>query len=155
MNAKDLAQFNTQNKITAEIIHLPTHTPTVAAAAEAVGARPDQIIKSLLFIADGQPVLVILNGLRRIDRKRLADAIGISRRRVKIASAEKVQTITGYPVGAVPPFGHPAKLHTLLDEGVLAETAVYGGGGEINALMFLTTDELLRVITPEIVNVSE
>ncbi len=155
MDATDLAVFIKQNQIEAEIVHLPMETPTVADAAEAVGVRPQQIIKSLLFLADGTPILVVTNGISRVQRKRLADVLGLSRRRIKIASAEQVTTITGYGVGAVPPFGHPNKLRTLLDVGVLQETAVYGGGGDINALTHISTHELERVTAAEVVAIAD
>ena len=129
--------------------------PTVAAAAEAVNVKPEQIIKSVLFLANGSPVLVVTNGLTRINRKPLGAVLGMSRRRVKIASAEQVQAITGYAVGAVPPFGHLTRLPTLLDAGVLIESTIYGGGGENNALMRLTTDELQRVIEGDVVDIAD
>ena len=155
MNSSNLAEFITANEIDAEIVRLPVETLTVAAAAEAVNVQPEQIIKSVLFLADGVPVLVIANGLARIQRKRLADELAISRRRVKMANAEQVLEITGYNVGAVPPFGHPKKLPALIDSGVLEETAVYGGGGERNALMLLTTNELKRVLQGRIVEIAD
>lgn len=155
MDATDLAEFLKQNQIDAEIVFLPMTTPTVAAAAEAMGVRPQQIVKSLLFLAEGTPILVVTNGVTRVQRKRLADVIGLSRRRVKIASAEQVATIAGYVVGTVPPFGHPTKLRTLLDVGVMEETAVYGGGGAINALTHITTLELKRVTAAEVVAIAD
>lgn len=155
MNSNDLAQFILQKNIQAEIIHLPVQTLTVAAAAEALKVKEAQIIKSVLFLADGRPILVIANGTVKIHRKRLADSIDISRRRVKMASAEQVSQITGYEVGAVPPFGHTEKLDTLIDQAVFDETSVYGGGGERDALMHLTTEELRQVIQAQIVDIAD
>jgi len=109
----------------------------------------------VLFIADGRPVLVIANGLTRILRKRLADELAMSRRRVKMADGRQVEEITGYPIGAVPPFGHPQKLDTLLDEGVLQLAEVLGGGGETNALMRVTVPELQRVTSGLIVDIAD
>ena len=155
MDSTDLTHFIETNNIEAVIVHLPVETPTVAAAACVVNVKPEQIIKSLMFIADGSPVLVITNGLTRIHRKRLADVLGMSRKCVKTASVEQVLAVTGYVVGAVPPFGHPTHLPTLLDKGVLAETTIYGGGGESNALMRLSTDELQRVIDGDVVDIAD
>lgn len=155
MNSDDLAAFISRHGIAAELVWPEEKTPTVAAAATAVGVHPRQIIKSVLFFADGEPVLVITNGLTRIQRKSLADALGTSRRRVKIADPDQVLATTGYPVGAVPPFGHRQPLRTLVDQGVLAETAVFGGGGEINALMRVTTAELQRVVRGTVVSIAD
>jgi Cys-tRNA(Pro) deacylase len=145
MNASDLARYIEENGIAAEIVFLAQETPTVEAAAEAVGARPEQIGKSLLFLVDGRPLLVVANGMTRIDYKRLADHLAISRRRLKLANAEQVVAITGYPVGTVPPFGHRRPLPTLLEARVLEQTELYVGGGAINALVHLATAELRRV----------
>lgn len=154
MNSKDLARFVEQNEIDAEIIHLQSPTPTVAAAAEALGVLPEQIIKSVLFLADSQPLLVIANGLTRINRKQLADTVAMSRRRVKMAGGEQVEEITGYPTGAVPPFGHPQRLQTLMDQRVLHEEVVFGGGGEIDALMRVSVSELRRATGAQIVDLA-
>ncbi len=155
MNSSDLARFIATNDIEAEIIYLPVATPTVAAAAEAVHVKPEQIIKSLLFMAEGSPVLVVTNGLTRIHRQRLAAVLGLSRKRIKIASKEQVKASTGYMVGAVPPFGHPKRLPTLLDAGVFTESIIYGGGGEENALMRIATDELQRIIDGKVVDIAD
>lgn len=155
MNSTDLARFIANNGITAEILHLDSETPTVAAAAEALAVQPDQIIKSVLFLADGRPVLVIANGLTRIHRKQLADVLKMSRRRVKMADAEQVYAIAGYVIGAVPPFGHPQKLDTLIDQGILQQEEVFGGGGEIDALMRVTVPELQHVTGGRIVDIAE
>jgi prolyl-tRNA editing enzyme YbaK/EbsC (Cys-tRNA(Pro) deacylase) len=155
MNSIDLQRFIDSQEIEAEILLLESPTPTVAAAAEAISVRPDQIIKSVLFLADGHPVLVIANGLTRIHRKRLADVLEMSRRRVKMGDGEQVQTYTGFPIGAVPPFGHPQPLETLLDEGVLEEIEVFGGGGETYALMRVAVPELRRVTGARIVAIAE
>lgn len=155
LNSQDLAQFIEQKGIAAEIIYLEVDTPRVADAAVAVGAPAEQIIKSVLFLADKRPVLVIANGFARIDSKRLADYLGVARRRVKVANDEQVLAATGYPAGAVPPFGHKEKLPTLIEAGVLAQTELYGGGGEIHALLRLTRDELQRIVGNEVVELAE
>ncbi|MCP4429065.1 MAG: YbaK/EbsC family protein [Chloroflexi bacterium] len=149
MNSVDLTAFINEHDIKAEIVHLATGTPTVASAAEAVGAEPDQIIKSVLFLADGEPVLAIASGTARIAWKQLADYLGVSRRRLKIANVEKALAITGYVVGSVPPFGHKSKLRTIVETSVYDQPFVYGGGGETNALMRLETTELRRIVGQE------
>jgi prolyl-tRNA editing enzyme YbaK/EbsC (Cys-tRNA(Pro) deacylase) len=103
LDSGHLSKYITLLGIEAEIVDLEQETPTVAAAAEAVGVSPEQIIKSVLFLADKRPVLVIANGFNRIDRKKLADHLGVSRRRVKIANAQQVLAISGYYAGTVPP----------------------------------------------------
>lgn len=160
MDAKDLARFIEEREIDAEIVFLEDKTPTVEAAAEAVGVTPAQIVKSVLFVikeGDEQfrPLMVVANGLSRIAYKKLADTLGVSRRQLRIARPAQVQAITGYPVGTVPPFGHKEAVPTLLEEGVTTQSEVYAGGGAINALMRLPVAELRRVLAAEVVAVAE
>jgi prolyl-tRNA editing enzyme YbaK/EbsC (Cys-tRNA(Pro) deacylase) len=154
-NSTDLAQFIEEQAITAELILLPEETPTVEAAAEAVNAHPDQIGKSILFLADGSPQLIIANGLNRVDYKKLADYLGISRRRLKLAKADEVLEITGYPVGTVPPFGHNLPIPTIIEANVVEQKELYAGGGEINALIRLKTAELQRVLQAPILPLAQ
>jgi prolyl-tRNA editing enzyme YbaK/EbsC (Cys-tRNA(Pro) deacylase) len=127
-------------------------TPTVAAAAEAVGTSPQKIVKSLLFMVDDRPVLAIAAGANRIDRRRIAKNFGVGRKRVRLADENQVQAATGYPVGAVPPFGHPEPLLTLIDSGVLEHDVVYAGGGASDHLMRVETAEILRVTQGEVLD---
>lgn len=160
MEASDLAHFIRDNNITARLVFLKDKTPTVEMAAEAVGVRPEQIVKSVLFVLklgedELQPLLVVANGSSRISYKRLANYLGLSRRQVRMAKPEQVKALTGYKVGAVPPFGHLRPLPTLIDENVLQQDEIYGGGGAINALVYLTTEELVRVVEAQVVAVVE
>jgi prolyl-tRNA editing enzyme YbaK/EbsC (Cys-tRNA(Pro) deacylase) len=152
MDASDLQRFIDRDNINASVVHLPDDTPTVEEAAKVVGCRPEAIGKSLLFLADGQPLLVVANGETRVGYKALADHLGISRRRLKLAKADQVLDITGYEVGTVPPFGHALKLRTIVEKRILEQDEIYAGGGAINALMRLTPEELLRVSGAEIVS---
>jgi prolyl-tRNA editing enzyme YbaK/EbsC (Cys-tRNA(Pro) deacylase) len=145
----DLARFITENAITAEIVPMALETPTVPAAAAALGVAPAQIIKSLLFLIKDQPVLVIASGDRLVDRGVLAARFGIGKKQIKLADAEIVLRLTGYPAGGVPPFGHPALLPTLLDRAVLAWDMVYGGGGDDRTLLRVAPGELARITAAE------
>lgn len=149
LNSNDLQQFILEKGLTAEILHLTTDTPTVADAAVALGVQPEQIVKSVLFLADGVPILVVASGLTRIDYKKLADYLGVSRRRLKLADNEQVLEWLGYPVGAVPPFGHKRPIRTVVETAVYDQTSIYGGGGEIHALMQLTPTELRQIVGDE------
>lgn len=149
LNSDHLKQFIAEHALSAELLILTADTPTVASAAAVLQVTPDQIIKSVLFRTHQEPVLVIACGLSRIDYRKLADYLGISRRQVSIASADEVLAITGYVAGSVPPFGHLQKLRTVVETAVLAQSHVYGGGGEVHALMHLSTAELQKVVGME------
>ena len=155
MDSGDLQAFIERHNIEADIIPLKEHTPTVGDAARALGVATDQIIKSLVFQMDGTPLLVINNGLARVDRRKLAAYLGIGRKKVKFADPDMALAVSGYIVGSMPPFGHRQKLRTLVDRAVAELETVYGGGGDINAMMRLTPTVLLEVTHAETVDLSE
>lgn len=155
MNSSDLQQFIDRHNVNAAIIRLESHTPTVGDAARALGVATDQIIKSLVFHVNGSPLLVINNGLARVDRGKLAAYLGVGRKKVKFAAPDQALDISGYIVGSMPPFGHKEKMRTLVDTAVTGLTTLYGGGGDINAMMRMTPDELTAVTQAEIADLSE
>jgi prolyl-tRNA editing enzyme YbaK/EbsC (Cys-tRNA(Pro) deacylase) len=141
----DLQSFMESSEILAELITLSVQTPTVADAAKAVGTSPDRIIKSLLFLVDGEPILAIASGISRIDRRLIAAHFGVGRKRVKLADAAKVLDVTGYAIGTVPPFGQRQSLTTLIDPKVFEHDEVYAGGGAIDTLVRVSPVEIQRV----------
>jgi Cys-tRNA(Pro) deacylase len=155
MNKTDLQQFIDDHQIDAQIIPLDKHTLTVGDAAKALSVSTDQIIKSLVFHVNKEPILVINNGLARIDRKRLAAYLGVGRKKVKFASPDTAFDLTGYVVGSMPPFGHKQSLRTLVDTAVTVMDVIYGGGGDIDTMMHLTPQTLLAVTQAELISLSE
>ncbi len=155
MTSDDLQRFIDAHQIQATILPMDTHTPTVPEAAKALGVETHQIIKSLVFMVRDEPILIINNGQARVDRRKIATYLEVGRNRVKFANAEKALEITGYVVGSMPPFGHKHKLRTLVDKDVTEISEIFGGGGEIDAMMRLTPAELLNVTAAEVVKVSE
>lgn len=155
LTSADLQRFIEAQNIEATILPMAEHTPTVPDAARALGVEPEQIIKSLVFLVQEEPLLVINNGLAKVDRRKIADRLGVGKKQVKFASAEQALEITGYVVGSMPPFGHRRKLRTLVDQAITGLQVIFGGGGDINAMMRLTVAELLRVTEGEVTSVSE
>ena len=155
LNSQNLQAFIDTHRLAAVILPMDVHTATVGDAASALGVDVVMIIKSLVFMAGDHPILVINNGLARVKRKKLAAYLGMSRKRVKFASAEQALEITGYVVGSMPPFGHQEKVRTLVDAATAELDTVYGGGGGIDAMMRLSSSELLRVTHAEVVDISE
>jgi prolyl-tRNA editing enzyme YbaK/EbsC (Cys-tRNA(Pro) deacylase) len=145
-----LQAFMDQNGIPGEILHLGVPTPTVESAARAVNAEYDQIVKTLVFTIRDQALAAIACGTAPVSRRKIAAHYGVGRKRVKLASADQVLEITGYPAGAVPPFGHKTTLPTLLDPRVLEYAEVYAGGGAENALVRLKSADILHITSAEI-----
>lgn len=151
----DLQRFIDEQNIKATILTMAEHTPTVPDAARALQVEPEQIIKSLVFMVKGEPILVINNGTAKIDQRKIAARFEVGRKKVKFASAEQALEITGYIVGSMPPFGHRQTLQTFIDPAIMDLELIYGGGGDIDAMMRFTSAELLRVTAGEIISVSE
>jgi len=155
LGVPELQAYMHAHGVQGEILHLEVPTPTVETAAQAVNARPEQIIKSILFIIDDQPVLAIACGLATIGRRAIADLYGVGRKRVKLATPERVLEISGYEVGAMPPFGHRQPLSTLIDPRVLEQSEAYAGGGAENALVRLNPQAIQRVTQAKILDLLE
>ena len=152
LGPEDLRQFLALHQVEAEILRLESETPTVQAAARAVGTTPERIVKSLLFLVEGRPVFAIACGPDRVDSRALARRFGVGRKRVRLADGETVQRVTGYPIGAVPPFGHRQPLTTLIDRRVLEHDEVYAGGGGIDALVRVSPQDILRLTGAEVLD---
>ncbi|MEN8243903.1 MAG: YbaK/EbsC family protein [Thermodesulfobacteriota bacterium] len=155
MNSSDLQGYIDRNTIQTTIILLKEHTLTVEDAARALNVKTVQIIKSLVFQVNGVPFLVINNGLARVDRKKLAAYIGVGRKKVKFADPDQVLEMTGFVVGSMPPFGHKNRLRTMVDPAVTRQETVYGGGGDINAMMRIAPNALLEATHAEITELSQ
>lgn len=152
LTSNDLSDYIMQHDLQAEIVRMGVEAPTVESAAEALGVTVDEIIKSLVFEAGGELVLVVAGGSTPVQAGRLAAHLGVSETMIALASPERVQQATGYPVGGVPPFGHASRLVTIMDSGVLRHEWVWGGGGEVRALLKVRPDTILRVCQADVVD---
>ena len=129
--------------VDAEIILPGVPTPTVSAAAAALGVTEEQILKSLVFTNGVDDVLAIACGLCRVSIEKLAAATGL--RNLKLAKPPYVLTRTGYAVGAMPPVCHEPPIAVVLDERVVALDVAVAGGGQVDALLRIAPAEILRV----------
>ena len=143
----DLMAWVREHGVAARLVVPGVPTPTVPTAAAALGVPVGAILKSLVFLVRGEPRLAIAAGEDRVRYPALAAAWGVTRRQVRMASPDEALAISGYPVGAMPPFGHQCTLPALVDARCApAGRTVYAGGGSRTALLELQTDELLRVL---------
>jgi Cys-tRNA(Pro) deacylase len=141
----DLARYIADQGIAATVVPMTIETPTVPAAAAALGVETAQIIKTLVFLIKDQAVTVVASGDALVDRRPLADWYGVGKKQVRLADADTVLRVTGYAVGGVPPFGHITPSPVLLDERMRDWDVIYGGGGDDHTLLRVTPAELARV----------
>lgn len=151
LGPEDLLQYLQQAGAEAELIPVDVETPTVEAAARAVHSSPDSIVKSLIFMAAGDPVLVVASGNQRVSIDLLAGQIGLEPDSIRLAKPDEVAAETGYQVGAVPPFGHQHKLRAYMDERLLGADVVYAGGGAPDHLIKVSPREILRLSAAKVI----
>lgn len=130
----------------------PQGTRTAADAAAAIGCDVAQIVKSLVFIADDQPVLALTSGANRVDEDRLATAMGAQQ--VRKASAEEVRTATGYAIGGTPPFGHDRALTVLCDRDLLAFEVVWAAAGTPMDVFAVRPDQLVEAADARVLDLA-
>ncbi len=129
-------------KIDATVYTFKSSTHSVSEAATAVGANPEDFVKSICLIGpDSELIVAIVKGEDRVDLKKVSKALGIETPR--IAQKEEMYEKTGYPVGGTPAFGYDAVF--LMDPKVLEKDSVYSGGGSTTALTYMSTEEMRRV----------
>ena len=110
-----------------EVVEHPDGTRTAVDAAAAVGCEVDQIVKSMIFDADGEIVLALTSGGNRVDADRLAEVVGVQR--CGRADADQVRSVTGFAIGGVAPIGHTTPIRTWLDRRLLDFAVVWAAAG--------------------------
>jgi prolyl-tRNA editing enzyme YbaK/EbsC (Cys-tRNA(Pro) deacylase) len=131
------------------IQRLASSTRTVGDAAKAVGCQEAEIAKSIVFVADGDPVVCIASGSHRIDTDKLADALDVAE--VRQAAAGEVRAATGFAIGGVPPFGHG--LPVVFDSALLDHERVWAAAGDPYSLFCVNPRELLERTNPTVADV--
>jgi prolyl-tRNA editing enzyme YbaK/EbsC (Cys-tRNA(Pro) deacylase) len=122
---------------------LPESARTAAAAAEQLGCDVGAIANSLVFAADGAPLLVMTSGAHRVDTSLVAERVGASA--VSRADARSVREWTGQAIGGVGPVGHPAPIRTLVDVWLAKYDVVWAAAGHPHAVFPTSYGELVRI----------
>lgn len=138
--------------IEAQPVEFAESTRTSAEAAVAIGTTVEQIAKSLVFLADGSPLLVIASGVNRVDTKKLGALLNA---KISRADADAVRQATGFPIGGVPPVGHATPLRTVIDEDLLAFPTIWAAAGTPNAVFQTTPADLRKMTGGQVANIKE
>lgn len=129
--------------LTIEPRSFPEGTKTAADAAAAIGVEVGQIVKSLVFLVDGEPVMALVAGDNQLDEQKLSAARGGGT--VTRADADAVRAATGFPIGGVPPLGHATALPIHIDEDLLRWDEVWAAAGTWTDVFPIAPMELVRV----------
>lgn len=138
-----LARLGAQGEVRA----LDDSARTAQEAATALGIEVGQIANSLIFMADGEPVLVMASGGHRVDTMALGAMLEVNH--VDKASADQVRSATGFAIGGVAPVGHPEPLRTVVDIALSRFDEVWAAGGHPHYVFPTSYDELLRITAGE------
>jgi prolyl-tRNA editing enzyme YbaK/EbsC (Cys-tRNA(Pro) deacylase) len=125
-----------------DVIELAESTRTAAEAAAACGVAVGQIVKSLVFVAGDQPILVLASGANQVDERRLEALTATTVRR---ADAATVRSVTGYAIGGVPPVGHAVILPVFIDRDLTGHAELIAAAGTPRAVFRLSPSELCRM----------
>src|SRR2546423_4375089 len=128
--------------VDARIEEFPSSKRTAQDAANTVGSSVGQIVKSLVFLAGGLPVMALVSGVNRLDTQRLAELSGAE---IGKADADAVRQATGYSIGGVPPIGFPAPIPTFIDRDLLQYNVVWAAAGTPRHVFPIAPNDLVRV----------
>ena len=142
----------TAHGLAREVIELAVHARTSQQAAEALGVAVAQIVKSLVFTADGTPLLVVASGANRVDERRLGELAG---GRIRRADPDTVKQATGYTIGGVPPIGLASPLAVYVDRDLLGYDLLYAAAGLPECVFPIAPDELVRATAGKVVDIKE
>ncbi|MGH7299845.1 MAG: YbaK/EbsC family protein [Candidatus Rokuibacteriota bacterium] len=142
----------TEHGLSRRVIELAMPARTSRQAADALGVTVGQIVKSLVFTADGRPLLVAASGANRVDERRLGELAG---GRIRRADPETVKQVTGYSIGGVPPIGLPSGLAVYVDRDLLGYELVYAAAGLPECVFPITPEELVRATGGQVVDIKE
>jgi prolyl-tRNA editing enzyme YbaK/EbsC (Cys-tRNA(Pro) deacylase) len=142
-NAENVAGRLVELGAAGQVVELPEPAPTAAAAAEQLGCPVGAIANSLVFDADGEPLLVLTSGAHRVDTVQVAALVGAAK--VRRATPEFVKAATGQPIGGVAPVGHPEPIRTLVDIWLEKYEVVWAAAGHPHTVFPTSYTELLRM----------
>ena len=145
-------QYCKDSGLDISVVELDKSTRTAQLAAGAIGTELGSIVKSLVFLADGKPALILVAGDRRADTNKLAQVL--EAKKVEIADADTVRAKTGFAIGGVPPVGHHAPLPTVIDRSLGRFEAVYAAAGSPRAVFPIAYDVLLRITAGQVADVT-
>jgi len=151
LSSIDVHNFLQMANIPHELRRMPEPARTASRAAVVLGLEPHQIVKSVLFRADGKPVMVMIPGDSMVDYSKLKAELKASR--LRLLNADEVRQITGYLIGCTPPVALKTDIPRYIDLHALREDVVYTGGGEPEMILKIRSYDLVRAADAEIVDV--
>ena len=161
MNPVDRVRAALKDKGLAEVVlELDDSAATAPLAAAAISAHyhivvpVGAIVKSLVFLIDGQPAVVLGSGDRNVDQKRLGELYGVGRKKVKLADAATALALTGFEVGGVAPIGHTQQLPIVIDQALGRFDTVWAAAGAHHAVFPIKYHQLIEITSGRVAALS-
>ena len=152
-SAQKVQDILKERGFSSQVVELPDSTRTAREAAQAIGCRVEQIVKSLVFKGrtSNKPLLVVASGSNRVNEQRLSELAGEP---IEKADADFVRQQTGFVVGGVPPLGHTKQLEIFIDEDLLQYEQLWAAAGTPHAVFQLSPSELKAMTGGRVVSIT-
>ena len=136
-----------------QVLNMKETTRSAQDAANSLGCRVEQIVKSLVFMTKKtkKPILVITSGANRVNTKKIRNLLSEP---IKMADPDFVRAKTGFAIGGVPPLGHSNPLATFIDEDLLKHTEIWAAAGTSNTMFKLSPDDLKKITEGQVISVT-
>ncbi len=136
-----------------QVLNMEETTRSAQDAANSLGCRVEQIVKSLVFMTKKtkKPILVIASGANRVNTKKIRNLLSEP---IKMADPDFVRAKTGFAVGGVPPLGHSNPLATFIDEDLLKYSEIWAAAGTSNTMFKLSPDDLQKITQGQVISVT-
>lgn len=136
-----------------QVLNMKETTRSAQDAANSLGCRVEQIVKSLVFMTKKtkKPILVIASGANRVNIKKIRNLLSEP---IKMAAPDFVRAKTGFAIGGVPPLGHSNPLETFIDEDLLKHTEIWAAAGTSNTMFKLSPDDLQKITEGQVISVT-
>jgi Cys-tRNA(Pro)/Cys-tRNA(Cys) deacylase len=151
LSSVDVHNYLQTANIPHELRRMPEPARTASRAAVVLGLQPHLVVKSVLFVAAGDPVMVMIPGDRTVDYAKLKAELGVTR--LRLINADEVRQLTGYLIGCTPPVALKTEMPKYIDLHALREDVVYTGGGEPNMILKIRSYDLVRAADAEVVDI--
>jgi prolyl-tRNA editing enzyme YbaK/EbsC (Cys-tRNA(Pro) deacylase) len=146
--ARELAALG----VAGQVRELPDPAPTAATAAAQLGCAVGAIANSLIFDADGAPLLVLTSGAHRVNTAKVGAELGVGT--LRRADPEFVYASTGQRIGGVAPVGHRRQIGTVVDTALRDYDVVWAAAGHAHTVFPTSFDELVRITSGTPLDVS-
>lgn len=132
-----------------------TSTATAQEAADSIGTQLGSIVKSLMFMVNGEPIIALVSGDMKADQRKLADFFGVGKKKVKIAKYDECVELAGYEPGGVPPLGHRTSVPVYIDEKLSRYETVYAAAGSPHHIFPIAYAKLVEITGGTVIELAE